>query len=74
MECKHEYLKEYDYGFNSYKVSSWGYIGTSGFSNQQPAVLKNIEKFGTFAYRPIYSQIEWTFDLVEKYIWGKTNG
>ena len=67
MECKHEYLKEYDYGFNSYKVSSWGYIGTSGFSNQQPAVLKNIEKFGTFAYRPIYSQIEWTFDLVEKY-------
>ncbi len=67
MESKHEYLKAHDSKFNLYVVSGWGYIGLSGFSDYQPKVVDNIKKFGIFAYKPLYKQIEWTFDLVEEY-------
>ena len=67
MESKHDYLKKHDFKFGLYFISSWGYMGLSGFSDYQPEVIENIQKFGIFAYKPIYTQIEWTFDLVEKY-------
>lgn len=67
MECKHEYLRAHDFKFNLSVVSSWGYIGHWGFSDDQPDVIKNIQNFGIFAYKPLYKQVEWTFDLVEKY-------
>ena len=67
MKSKHEYLMKRDYKFNLSVVSSWGYIGLSGFSEYQPKVIDNIHKFDIFAYKPLYKQIEWTFDLVEKY-------
>ena len=67
MESKHNYLKKHEWKFNLYVVSGCGYIGSSDFSHYQPVVVENIKKFGIFAYKPIYKQIEWTFDLVEKY-------
>ena len=67
MERKHNYLKKHEWKFNLYVVSDYGYIGLSGFSDYQPVVVENIKKFGIFSYKPIYKQIEWTFDLVEKY-------
>lgn len=66
LENKHEYLKKRDYRFG-YDIFYSRYIGASGFSNIQPVVVENIKKFGIFAYEPIYKEIEWTFDLVEKY-------
>ena len=30
-------------------------------------IIENIQKYGIFAYYPLYKQIEWTYDLVEKY-------
>ena len=66
LENKHEYLKKRDYRFD-YDIYYSIYIGASGFSNDQPVVVENIKKFGIFAYKPIYKEIEWTFDLVEKY-------
>ena len=67
MESKHDYLKQHNFKFNSYVVSRIGYIGLSGFSDYQPKVFDNIQKFGIFSYKPLYKQIEWTFDLVEKF-------
>ena len=66
LESKHDYLREHDYNF-TLNVSVQGYIGLSGFSYYQPKIIENIKKFGIFAYKPLYKQIEWTFELVEKY-------
>ncbi len=66
LESKHEYLKKRDFKFG-YNYGCGGYIGADGFSDYQPSVIKNIKKYGIFAYKPVYKQIEWTFDLVEKY-------
>ena len=65
IENKHEYIINNEYKFG--KLSKWGYLGLSGFSDSQPEVIDNIKRYGIFAYEPIYDRIEWTFKLVEKY-------
>lgn len=68
MEHKHDYLKKNDYHFSIWGngISKGGYIGASGYYSED-AVIENIQRFGIFAYKPIYSEIEWTFEMVEKY-------
>jgi hypothetical protein len=66
LEHRHNFLKERNYRFVA-ALPQIKYIGHSGFSSDQPKVIENIIKHGIFAYRPIYKEIEWSFDLVEKY-------
>lgn len=67
MESKHDYLKKHNYTFSLYGIYEGGYIGANGYSSGKKSVIDNIQKFGIFAYKPIYNQIEWTFEMVEEY-------
>ena len=65
IECRHRYLIENNYRFCPY--SEWGYVGKGDITFYPSKAKANILKFGMLAYRPVYEQIEWTFELVEKY-------
>ena len=69
MENKHDYLRKHDFRFTLWGngICEGGYIGADGNSSANQSVIDNIQRFGIFAYKPIYKEIEWTFDLVEKY-------
>lgn len=63
-----EYIKSNNYELKGYYYFNFRYIGRSdGFGDYFPEVEKNIKKHGVFAYKPIYKEIEWNFDLVEQY-------
>ena len=63
-----EYIRNNNYKFKGYYHFNYLYIGRgNGFDDYFPEVEKNIKKHGVFAYKPVYKEIEWNFDLVEQY-------
>lgn len=63
-----EYIKNNNFEFKSCYYFNFKYIGReNGFGDYFPEVEKNIKKHGIFAYKPIYKEIEWNFNLVEQY-------
>ena len=63
-----EYIKNNNYELKGYYYFNFRYLGRSdGFGDYFPDVEKNIKEHGIFAYKPIYKEIEWNFDMVERY-------
>ena len=66
LEYKNLFLKKNDYDFNSF--SKYNYERSPmTFEAFLPSAKENIEKHGVFAYLPIYKEIEWSFEMVEKF-------
>ena len=66
LEYKNLFLKKNDYDFNSF--SKYNYERSPmTFEVFLPSAKENIEKHGVFAYLPIYKEIEWSFEMVEKF-------
>lgn len=65
LEHKFKYYEENEY--HRYVFHPSGYVGYDGNPWNVPKVIENIKKYGIFADICIYRDIEWTFDMVEKY-------
>lgn len=64
-----DFVRSNDNLFIGYYMFNYGFIGQQiGFSdNNDPEKIANIDKHGIFANKHIYQNLEWDFDMVEKY-------
>ena len=64
-----DFVRSNDNLFIGYYSFNYGFIGQQiGFSdNNDPEKIANIDKHGIFANKHIYQNLEWDFDMVEKY-------
>ena len=63
-----EYIKKKNYVLNGSYYFNWRFLGRNpGFGSIHPGVKYYIEKHGIFACSHIYKEIEWDWDMVEKF-------
>lgn len=62
------HLEKRNFVLNEYYYFNNRYIGrNSGLGSIHPGVKSNIKKYGIFAYAPMYKELEWDWDIVEKF-------